>query len=459
MTDAGQDRLSGARGRDGGWTADVGDAASLAEKRRLLLLVRCGLTLGICYLLIFGSELSQLPRTELAFVLLYLASNLLIALLPARILAKSAFDIGLILTDTAAISFALYLLPQSNTDVFVFYFVVILLASISDRLMLSLLTPLLTSLAYLGFLLARHGTSEIMQPAILLRVPFFLLTGAFYGFFVDRVRRSQVAAAAAQHREEARTEFLSLITHDLKQPLWVAQQSAVLLYERIACGDTQQRMFTAQLIASLRRMEALSLNFLELGRIQTRGVRVLPRNASLNEVIEDLADSYRPIFELRGLHVRLELDPILPPGWIDPPQLERALTNLVDNAVKFTPEGGEILLRTAAVGDRLVITIRDSGPGVPPERAATLFSRFDVGKDVRGRRSTGLGLYISQAIVAAHGGEIALDDTVSQGACFHVRLPNKEEKPAPQPSLQQIAQQARAPVAAGYPAASPTSSW
>lgn len=448
MTDHVQEGHATASNADGNGPI-ANDAPALAEKRRLLLLVRCGLTLGICYLLIFGSELSQLSRPVVAFVFLYLTSNLLIALLPARILTKPAFDAGLILTDTAAISFALYLLPQTNTDVFVFYFVVILLASISDRLLLSLLTPLLTSFAYLGFLLARHGVDEIMQPAILLRVPFFLLSGAFYGFFVDRARRSQIAAATARQREEARTEFLSLITHDLKQPLWIAQQSALLLYSRTTSDDRQQRAITAQLIANLQRMEALSLNFLELRRIQARGVRLDPRAASLNDVIEDLADSYRPILELRGLRLELELDPRLPLGWIDPIQLGRALTNLVDNAVKFTPQGGEITCRTLVEDGCLLVTIQDNGPGIPPERVATLFSQFDPGRGVRGRHSTGLGLYVARAIILAHGGEIALDESGSQGTRFCIRLPKRRGAPAPGATFtDKIAQTVRAPIAA-----------
>src|SRR5262249_48283389 len=156
--------------------------------------------------------------------------NIIIALMPARILAKAGFDVGLIIADTVLISCALLLIPDGNTDVFIFYFSIILLASISDRLLLSLLAPVVTSVAYVAFLLTRHALSDVLQPAILLRVPFFLLTGAFYGFFVDRVRRGQTAVVAARQRAQARTELLSMITHDLKQPLWVATQSASLLF-------------------------------------------------------------------------------------------------------------------------------------------------------------------------------------------------------------------------------------
>src|SRR5262249_46235867 len=158
--------------------SDTAEASTLFEKRRLLVLVRTGLTLAIGYLLIFSSASAATPPALIAFVVCYLASNIIVALMPARILAKAGFDVGLIIADTVLISCALLLIPDGNTDVFIFYFSIILLASISDRLLLSLLAPVVTSVAYVAFLLTRHGLSDVLQPAILLRVPFFLLTGA-----------------------------------------------------------------------------------------------------------------------------------------------------------------------------------------------------------------------------------------------------------------------------------------
>ena len=396
---------------------------SLNEKRRLLLLVRTGLSLAIAYLLIFSTDSEELPLAHLTFVVVYLGSNLLIALAPSRILQSATFDASLVLIDTAATSFALYLIPEANTDVFVFYFVIVLLASISDRLSISVLAPVVTSLAYLAFLLARYGVAEVMRPGVLLRLPFFLLVGAFYGFFVDRVRRGQIAAAAAAERAQARTEFLSLITHDLKQPLWVADRTAAELYERVANRSGEERALAARIIVNLRRMEALTLNFLELSRIESRGVQIFPQKGDVNLVVEDLVDSYRPALELKGQRLNLELDPSISDAWIDAAQLQRALANLCDNAVKFTQEGGQVVCRTAAAGDVIEITVGDSGPGIGAERGAELFSHFQVGDHVAGRRSTGLGLYIAHAIVVAHGGEIALEEGHERGAWFRIRLP------------------------------------
>jgi signal transduction histidine kinase len=270
-----------------------------------------------------------------------------------------------------------------------------------------------------------------LQPAVLLRIPFFLLAGAFYGFFVDRVRRGRLAAAAATQREQARTEFLSLITHDLKQPLWLAKESATLLYEELEEGSPQRARRTAgQLLVNLRRMESLATNFLDLGRIEEKGLGVFPQRACLNRIVRDIVDSYAPIFETKQLEGAVELGAGLPDTLIDPPQFERALSNLLDNAFKFSPQGGRIVCKTERSHNGVLLTVADNGPGIGVTQAASLFSRFQDGQDAPGRPSTGLGLYITGAIIAAHGGRISVDPEAPPGACFRIWLPAAAEESA-----------------------------
>jgi two-component system sensor histidine kinase KdpD len=416
---------------------DAKDPHGLSEKRRLLVLVRTGLTLAIGYLLIFSSPEAAPPPGVIGFVVLYLASNILVALMPARILGRAGFDVSLILADTAAISFALSLIPRANADVFVFYFTIILLASITDRTLLSLLSPIIASAAYLAFLLARHGVEEVLQPSILLRLPFFLLTGTFYGFFVDRVRRGQAALAATRERAAARTELLSMIAHDLKQPLWVATESATMLHDRLVREGAPTSELAAQVMVSLRRMEALTLNFLDLGKLESRGLCALPQRTSLARVVDDLLDAAAPACVLKGVRLDRIPAPSLPPAWIDPVQTERCLGNLLDNAIKFTPAGGTVTVHTAVDADGLSVTIGDSGPGIDREREATLFDSFQAGADIRGRRSTGLGLHIADALARAMGGSVSLDASRPYGAWFVVRLPiaaTPTVEPAPVPA-------------------------
>ncbi len=387
----------------------------------MLTLVRTGLTLGVGYLLVFSTP-SPSPAVML-FAIGYIASNLGIAYLPSRWFGRVALDVVLVLVDTAAISAALLLAPHIGADIFVFYFTVVLLASISDRRWLNLGAPIITTAAYLGFLVTRLGVEGILQPAILLRLPFLLLTGAFYGFLVERVRQRERASVAARQRAQARTELLSTITHDLKQPLWLASQAATMLYAELPSALGAPRTCAAQVILNLKRMETLALNFLDLAQLEAHGLRVHPRSVALERIVQDLVELCRPALELKQLCVHLELASALPAAWIDPLQTERCLVNLLDNAIKYTPAGGVVTIAVLVDGDHLVAVVGDSGPGIAPERVATLFARFQEGTDAAGRGSTGLGLFIAHALAAAMGGKLSLDQTQAAGAWFRLHLP------------------------------------
>jgi signal transduction histidine kinase len=155
----------------------------------------------------------------------------------------------------------------------------------------------------------------------------------------------------------------------------------------------------------------------------SQAVHVLPQPTSLNKVVLDLIDLYQPAFTLKRLGSGLDLDPSLPLAWIDGPQLERGLANLLRSAVKHTRDGDLIVCRTTKDGDWVELTIGDSGPRISDERAARLFETGeDAGESPDARRNQ-LGLDLSQAIVAAHGGEIMLDTSHDTGAWFVVRLP------------------------------------
>jgi K+-sensing histidine kinase KdpD len=189
-------------------------------------------------------------------------------------------------------------------------------------------------------------------------------------------------------------------------------------------------------MVNIRRMESLTLNFLEFARLEAGSVKVVQRAASINQVIGDMFDTARPAFELKRLTIRLDLDRNVPLAWMDPLQIERVLTNLLDNAIKYTPEDGVIFAQTSVENGRVTIRMGDSGPGIAAEKVADLFSRFQSGADTDQRKSTGLGLYIAHAIMRAHDGELAYDTERQPGAWFVARLPfaTAEQKKARVPA-------------------------
>lgn len=159
-------------------------------------------------------------------------------------------------------------------------------------------------------------------------------------------------------------------------------------------------------------------------RERTASRRRTPRRrVAFGRVLEDLLHTYRPALALKGLRADVAIAPALPAAWIDPLQIERCLANLLDNAIKYTPAGGTISIRATADDGALTVLVGDSGPGIPTEREATMFARFQDGTDAPGRRSTGLGLHIARALVEAMDGTIDVDRAHGAGAWFRIRLP------------------------------------
>jgi signal transduction histidine kinase len=151
---------------------------------------------------------------------------------------------------------------------------------------------------------------------------------------------------------------------------------------------------------------------------ESQTVQVLPQLASLNRVVLDVIDLYQPAFALKRLASGLDLDPALPLTWIDTPQLERGLANLLRSEVRYTSDGDLIFCRTETDGDWVQLMIGDTS------QQADVNPAQDAVSAATGAASDALGLAVSRAIVAAHGGEMTLDPSCSSGARFLVRLPS-----------------------------------
>jgi signal transduction histidine kinase len=149
----------------------------------------------------------------------------------------------------------------------------------------------------------------------------------------------------------------------------------------------------------------------------------------LNALLATLIEDRTRLFIERGLHLHLDTAAELPTIAADPALLEQVATNLLTNALNYTPPGGEVWLRTTAVTHEaqpwVVFKVRDTGPGIAPEEQQQLFQRFYRGEAARVSKApgTGLGLAISQGIVNLHHGRITLESTVGQGSTFSVWLP------------------------------------
>lgn len=242
-------------------------------------------------------------------------------------------------------------------------------------------------------------------------------------------------ATAVRAREEAtrlKDDFLSAAAHDLKTPLTTIVNQAQLL-ERRAVRDPQSPpdlIGLRRLVSEAKRLSALVIELLDASRLETGRLVGDPEPTDLvqltREVIERRAD---------GRHeVRFDGDAAVIAD-VDPKRFTQLVENLLENAKKYSPSGGEIGISVRSTGDAVAVVVRDTGIGIPAADLPYIFDRFHRGGNVddRGFPGMGLGLYICRAIAQEHGGTITATSTPGQGSVFTVTLPRRPAAPAETP--------------------------
>lgn len=259
-------------------------------------------------------------------------------------------------------------------------------------------------------------------------------TGTVVTFHDVTARRqadaSTAAALEAQHLanaeltrlNRAKDNFISVVSHEFRTPLTSIQGFSELLRDE-ALDRAEIHEFAGEVNDSARRLARMVDEMLDLDRLQS-GQVVLRREAlDLNALVEAVAASFGPTAPRH--HLRLDLDPALPSLSGDRDRLTQVVTNLVGNAVKYAPDGGEVTIATRCAGADAHLAVRDRGLGIPSAALETIFERY---ARVEGGAAglipgTGLGLPITREIVVRHGGRIWAESVEGEGSTFQVILP------------------------------------
>jgi PAS domain S-box-containing protein len=230
-----------------------------------------------------------------------------------------------------------------------------------------------------------------------------------------------------------REDVVSIVSHDLRNPLGVVFGAADLLLELPL--DAEQRSRQAQIISrAARRMQTLIEDLLDVARIEAGALVVRRSLEDLPEILEETRDLFDDQAEQRGISLSVEPSATSPRARVDRDRLLQALSNLVDNALRLTPEGGSVVLSAEDAGERVAVRVRDTGPGIEPAKLSRLFDRFWQMEDGM-PGAAGLGLAIVKGVVEAHGGEVRVASEVGVGTTFTLWLANARElgKSAAQP--------------------------
>ncbi len=227
-------------------------------------------------------------------------------------------------------------------------------------------------------------------------------------------------------------DFMHVVSHDLRTPLTALKSYAEMLVEG-DFGTLQPEQQTAmeKLTISIYGMVALVNNLQAADRFDPKRGRY-----GIQYTMLDLTDLLRRILEdqqlpaeLHKVRLKLDIDPALPIVRADQLMLERALANLVDNAIKFSPEGSTIHVEVKVDANNVMFTVRDSGPGIAPEDQSRIFER-SVRVEQPGQkrvRGSGLGLYVVKTVAERHGGSVWVESALGQGSSFFLRLPIRAE--------------------------------
>lgn len=236
---------------------------------------------------------------------------------------------------------------------------------------------------------------------------------------------------AAERALHAREEMLSIVAHDLRNPLNAIILGVEGVLEELPQGQRPVEYQTLQTVrVSARRMDRLIHDLLEVARIESGKLRIEPHPERISLIVDEAVAMMRPMAESQGLELRAEVDRTLPRVLADGSRILQVISNLVGNAIKFTPSGGRVTIGAVGAESEVLVSVVDTGAGIAPEQLPHLFARHWQGSD-RDRRGIGLGLAIAKGIVESHGGRIWAESERGSGSRFMFTVPlAPEPRPA-----------------------------
>ncbi len=250
-------------------------------------------------------------------------------------------------------------------------------------------------------------------------VPMFGEKRAVIGVAVTLVDVTRLRRA-----DELKSGLLATVSHELKTPLTAARFSVQLLaQETLAPLNERQRKLVSAACEGTDRLHRIIETLLRLHRIEEGQQPVQLSAMSPQTIIQQATDAFGDDFRQKGLTLKTNAPADLPQVQADPELIGYVLTNLLSNALKFVPAPGEVAILAAADGDHVIFTVRDTGPGIPPEHVPQLFTRFYRANASSETAGVGLGLAIARQLIEAHGGTIRyVQEPGTTGACFTFTL-------------------------------------
>jgi two-component system sensor histidine kinase KdpD len=233
---------------------------------------------------------------------------------------------------------------------------------------------------------------------------------------------------ALRQSDELKSALLASVSHDLRTPL-TSMRAAVdnLLQEEIDWDKSALREFHLIISEDVNRLTKLVKNLLEMARIEANELHLSKRWQAVSEIISNVLERCEKA--LGNHRVKLEINETLPLVKIDSLLLAEALTNLVENAAKYSPAESLVTIKVRIEGDELIINVTDEGPGIATNELSRVFDKFYRGsqRHTQRKEGTGMGLAITRGIIKAHGGKIWAENGKTKGAIFAFAIPVEQK--------------------------------
>lgn len=242
----------------------------------------------------------------------------------------------------------------------------------------------------------------------------------------DLARRFNAMSRQLSEVEKMKKTFVSSVTHELRSPLGAIESYARLLLRENA-DPAKSADSLKRILENANRLQRFVTSLLDLARIERGKMDLSLKPCRPGGLVRDTAEFFAPKAREAGLELRCSVADDLPEMKLDPDMIGHVMTNLISNALKFTPAPGTVDVSAALagpVGERAVrVEVRDSGVGIGPEDAKRLFAPFSRVKNETGAGGTGLGLALAKEILGLHGGTIGVDSERGKGSTFWFELP------------------------------------
>lgn len=244
--------------------------------------------------------------------------------------------------------------------------------------------------------------------------------------FNEMARQLQAVDSQRTELENLRRDLIAWASHDLRTPLTSIRVRVEALNDGVLEDPETEQRYYQSILNDVLALNVLFDDMFELAQLDRIEVELEKVPTSLSELIHDCLERFQTISEAQGVRLEARIGPEVDPVSLNSAKISRVLDNLLSNGLRYTPEGGRILVNARRMGDRVLVFVEDSGPGFKEEDIPRLFEQFYRGEQARTRATggAGLGLAIARGVVEAHNGRIWVENVPGGGARVSFELPD-----------------------------------